>query len=355
MTSAVPAPAPAAAPASASASASVEAAPVVAVASAAGVAEVSIVIPCHSERGWDTLVGAVASALAQQPPPANVVVVVDHNPGLYDRARRELTGATVLENRFEQGASGTRNTGAWHTGTALVAFLDGDITAGPQWLAQLTAPFHDESVVGTGGAIAAAWERTRPRWMPDELLWAVGASYTGMPVTTAPVRNVWSASMAVRREVFAGVGGFREGFGKIGSRNRPEDTDLCLRMSEAGGRWMYVPEAVVAHDVPYERSTFRFLLRRCYAEGRGKVQMARLLDGSRSLGAERSYLTRTLPRAVLRDLTGAVRVRGGPPARMNHAARAATVLAAVAAAAAGGAVETLGTGRRKRRPAPPAG
>ena len=313
-------------------------------------APVSIVIPCHSDRGWDTLAGAVASALAQQPAPAGVVVVVDHNPRLYERARDHFSGVTVLQNRFEQGASGNRNTGAWHTTTDLVAFLDGDITAGPQWLAQLVAPFDDPSVVGTGGAIAAAWERSRPRWMPDELLWAVGASYTGMPTTTAPVRNVWSASMAVRRDRFADVGGFREGFGKIGARNRPEDTDLCLRMSADGGRWMYVPEAVVEHAVPAERSTFRFLLRRCYAEGRGKVQMARLLHGSRSLGTERSYLTRTLSRAVLRSLSGAVGAReAGQPHRTIHAARAATVVAAVAAAAIGGAMETFSAGRRGRR------
>jgi GT2 family glycosyltransferase len=313
-------------------------------------APVSVVIPCHTERGWDTLVSAVTSALAQEPAPAEVVVVVDHNPRLYYRARRDLSGVTVLENRFARGASGTRNTGSWHTTTPLIAFLDGDITAGPQWLATLVAPFDDPSVVGTGGAIAPAWERPRPRWMPDELLWAVGASYTGLPATTAPVRNVWSASMAVRRDVFAAVGGFREGFGKIGSRNRPEDTELCLRMSVDGGRWMYVPDSKVAHDVPAERSTFRFLLRRCYAEGRGKVQMSRLLDSSQNLGAERSYLSRTLPRAVLRDLSGAVRAER--PARAGHAARAGTVVAAVAAAAAGGAVESLGTGWRARRPRP---
>jgi GT2 family glycosyltransferase len=304
----------------------------------------SIVIPCHSDRGWTALVAAVASALAQQPAPADVVVVVDHNPGLYERARQHFAGVTVLENGFERGASGTRNTGAWHTSTALIAFLDGDITAGPQWLARLVAPFDDPAVVGTGGAIAAAWERSRPRWMPDELLWAVGASYTGMPTSTAPVRNVWSASMAVRRAVFADVGGFREGFGKIGNRNRPEDTDLCLRMAAGRGHWMYVPDAIVEHDVPAERSTFRFLLRRSYAEGRGKVQMARLLDSPSSLGTERSYLTRTLPRALLRDLSGAVRARDA-----TRGARAAAVVAAVAAAAVGGAVETLA---RRDRPAP---
>jgi GT2 family glycosyltransferase len=312
---------------------------------------VSVVIPCHSERNWDTLAGVVASALAQQPPPAEVVVVVDHNQRLFDRARRELPGATVLENRFKRGASGTRNTGARHTSTPLVVFLDSDITAGPRLVAELVAPFDDPSVVGTGGAIVAAWERSRPLWMPDELLWAVGASYTGLPATTAPVRNVWSASMAVRRDAFTAVGGFRDGFGKIGNRNRPEDTDLCMRMSENGGRWMYVPSAVVEHDVPADRSTFGFLLRRCYAEGRGKVQMARLLDGSRSLGAERSYLSHTLPRAVLRDLSHAVRPGDtARPARASHAARAGTVVAAVAAAAAGGVVETLDAGWRRHRP-----
>jgi GT2 family glycosyltransferase len=314
----------------------------------AGTTAVSVVIPCHTERNWDTLVRAVASALGQRPAaPDQVVVVVDHNPALFERARRQLTGVTVLENRFEPGASGNRNTGAWHATTPLLAFLDGDIAADADWLAQIMEPFTDPEVVGTGGAIAAAWSRSRPSWLPDELLWAFGASYTGMPTTTAAVRNVWSASMAVRRDAFISVGGFRDGFGKIGNRNRPEDTDLCLRMSEGGGRWMYVPDAVVEHDVPSERSTFRFLMRRCYAEGRGKVQMARLLGGSRTLGAERSYLSRTLPRAVLREASGAARVAG--PGRRQHAARAGTVVAAVAAAAVGGAVETVGAARRERR------
>jgi GT2 family glycosyltransferase len=312
-----------------------------------GIAEVSIVIPCHTERNWDTLVRAVASALGQrQVAPAEVVVVVDHNPALFERARRQLSGVTVLENRFEPGASGNRNTGSWHTTTPLIAFLDSDIAADPDWLAELIDPFTDPEVVGTGGAIAAAWSSSRPSWLPDELLWAVGVSYTSMPAT-AQVRNVWSASMAVRRDVFTAVGGFRDGFGKIGNRNRPEDTDLCLRMSEGGGRWMYVPDALVEHDVPPERSTFRYLMQRCYAEGRGKMQMARLLRGSRTLGTERSYLSRTLPRAVLREASGAVRVAG--PGRAQHASRAGTVVAAVAAAAVGGVVETLGAARRVPR------
>ena len=298
---------------------------------------VSIVIPTHSELRWKSLSRTVASARAQRSAVAEIVVVVDHNPALYRRAVRELTGVTVLENVYARGASGTRNTGAFHTRTPLIAFLDDDTVADPEWLGTLIAPLADPGVVGAGGGIVPAWEGDRPRWLPDELLWTVGVSYTGMPTTTAVIRNVWSASMVVRRATFVAVDGFRIGFGKLGDQNRPEDTELCLRMSAAGGgHFMYVPAAIIDHDVPTGRSTFRFLLSRCYAEGRGKVQMAGLLPRDQKLGAERDYVRRVLPRAVVRNLVAAGHGRG-----MFHALRAAAVVAAVAAAGLGGGVETL--------------
>ncbi|MEU8235581.1 glycosyltransferase family 2 protein [Actinoplanes sp. NPDC048967] len=299
--------------------------------------DISVVIPTHTERRWQSLVRTVRSARTQRHAPAEVVVVVDHNPALFRRIRRELPGVTVLENAYARGASGTRNTGAFHTGTPLIAFLDDDTVASPDWLGRLKAPFADPAVVGAGGGILPAWSGARPRWMPDELLWTVGVSYTGMPTATAPIRNVWSASMMVRRDAFTAVGGFRTGFGKLGDRNRPEDTELCLRMSAAGGgHWMYVPGALIDHEVPTERSTFRFLMRRCYAEGRGKVQMARLLPRVQKLGVERDYVRRILPRAVVRGLVAAGNGRGA-----THALQAVTVVAAVAAAGVGGGLETL--------------
>lgn len=299
--------------------------------------DVSIVIPTHSEKRWASLTRTIASAHAQTHPAAEIVVVVDHNPAMATRVRAEFPGVTVLENVYARGASGNRNTGAFHTRTPFIAFLDDDTVASPSWLAGQLVPFADPSVVGTGGGIIPAWAKSRPTWMPDELLWAVGVSYTGMPTRTAPIRNVWSANMIVRRDAFLAVGGFRTGFGKLGDQNRPEDTELCLRMSSAaGGRWMYVPDATIDHEVPAERSTFGFLMRRCYAEGRGKVQMAGLMPKDQELGAEKDYLRRILPRAVARNLADAGTGRG-----MYHALRAATVVAAVAAAAWGGGVETL--------------
>jgi glycosyltransferase involved in cell wall biosynthesis len=302
---------------------------------------VSVVIPCYTERRWAGLVEAVRTVQSQTLQPDEIVVVVDHNPRLYERACAMLPGVTVLESTGRQGAAGSRNTGVFHTTTPLIALLDDDCRARTDWLAHLVAPFRDRSVVGTGGTIAAIWERHRPVWLADEFLWTVGDSTTSQPSHTAPTRNVWAASMAVRRDVFTAVGGFRDGFGKVGDRARPEDTDLCLRMSRTGdGHWLHVPESLVEHAVPAGRATFGYFLTRCYQEGRGKVEMSRLLGADDALRLERTYLRHVLPRAVGRNVTAAARGRG-----RQHTMVAAAMIAGVVAAGVGGIVETLPRGR----------
>jgi hypothetical protein len=241
---------------------------------------------------------------------------------------------TVLANRYAAGGSGNRNTAVTATRTPLVALLDDDARARAGWLAALIAPLRDDSVIGTGGAIEPLWERQRPAWFPDEFLRTI-VSTALLPPTPAAMRNVWSASMALRRSCFDAVGGFRTEFGKQGSRPRPEDTDLCLRMSRStGGRWMYVPESVVDHCVPVARTMLRYVVGRCYHEGRGKIELARLAGGVGDLMIERDYLRRVLPRAVLCGLGLALSGRGA-----IHAARAGVLTMGVAAAIAGGLLE----------------
>jgi GT2 family glycosyltransferase len=191
---------------------------------------VSVVIACHDARRWPAVQATLASVAAQTLRPSRTVIVVDHNDELLRLVRSAHSGAdpaelAVLPNRLPRGASGSRNTGAAATDTPLVAFLDGDMVVPPHWLAALVAPLREPDVVGAGGATYPVW-RQRPRWVPEEFLWAFGGSYPGMPSQTATVRNVWSASMVVRREVFDAVGGFHLGFGKVGTRSRPEDTHL---------------------------------------------------------------------------------------------------------------------------------
>jgi GT2 family glycosyltransferase len=260
-------------------------------------------------KRWDYLRAAVASVASQTVPVQETVVVIDHEPDLLDRAQHELDDVTVVANVGHRGASGARNTGVAGSCGEMVAFLDDDAVAEPAWLEVLLRHFAQPEVIGVGGRLEPLWESPRPRWFPPEFAWTVGASYLGMPLNAGPVRNVWSVNMVIRREVFQAINGFREGFGKVGGRPSPEDTDLCLRASavRAGMKWVYDPAGVVAHRVPAQRATLRYFLHRCYHEGRGKALLTNLNGARESIREEHLYVRRTLSHGVLHGLREAVR------------------------------------------------
>lgn len=272
-------------------------------------ATTSVVIATQSLQRCQALTEAVTSTLVQDP--CEVVVAVDNNPDLHSWVREHLTCVIPVHNRGTPGASATRNAGARVATGNVVAFLDDDVVARPHWLQNLTAPLARPDVIGVGGLVEPVWLERAPNWMPEEFLWVVGASYRGLPSTAAPVRNVWSENMAVRRQDFWAVGGFREGFGKTGQRSQPEDTDFCIRLAAAleGRMWWYEPSARVGHSVPGDRKTLRFYVRRCYNEGQGKAEIATLLGRREGLRDERRHATKTLPTGIRRELRQAVATR----------------------------------------------
>lgn len=287
----------------------------------------SVVIATHSEERWETLLRALESAGAQEPAPLQIIVAVDHNDALCRRLEGLRRGIEVIDHQGVPGASGARNAGVEHATAPMIAFLDDDVQARAGWLRELLQPFGDPRVVGTGGMTLPRWQVGRPRWFPDEFGWVVGASFTGLPTEVSPVRNVWSENMAVRRELFEAVGGFRPGFGKSGrvSFSSREDTEVCIRVAAAvpGGQWLYVPSAVIDHEVPPDRSTFAFFLRRCYTEGLGKMEMRGQLGPGSDLTDERAYMLRVVPAAFVRALL------------RRDFARAGALAAGAAAAAVG--------------------
>lgn len=290
-------------------------------------ASCTVVVCVYTERRWDDINRGVAALLRQTAPPQEIVMVVDHAANLLNRAAEAFgSRITVIPNGQRQGLSGARNTGIDHSSGEVVAFLDDDAEPADDWLEQLLVALVDPAVLGVGGAAVPRWEHGRPGWLPPELDWVVGCSYVGLPVLGGPIRNPIGASMAFRRDAFR-TGGFRQDLGRVGTLPLGcEETELAIRASAAapGTRIMYQPSSVVHHHVTPDRGTWRYLARRCWSEGRSKAAVARLVGRQTALASERTYVSRTLPRAVVRDLSAAGNKR-----------RAAAVALAVAAAGCG--------------------
>jgi GT2 family glycosyltransferase len=294
---------------------------------------VSVVICAYTEARWPELVSAVRSVQAQTVPAQEIVLVIDHNDRLLARARSEIDGARVIENVETRGLSGARNSGIRVASGAVIAFLDDDAAAEPDWLAQLVGAYADPRVMGAGGAIVPRWEASRPAWMPRELDWVVGCTYRGMPEATAPVRNLIGCNMSFRREVFEMVGGFRSVLGRVGTKPVGcEETELCIRLlqHDPTARLIFEPSAAVRHLVPAGRGTWKYFAARCYAEGQSKAVMSRLVGTGDGLSSERAYVVRTLPRGVLGGLLDTL-VR----AKASGLGRAAAIVAGLGMTAAG--------------------
>ena len=275
-----------------------------------GTDRVSVVICAYTEDRWPELIAAVDSVRRQTMPPQEIILVIDHNQQLLARAREQLPDVVVLENRQPRGLSGARNSGIAAASGDVIAFMDEDATAAPDWLERLTRYYDSGEVLGVGGTIEPVWLAGRPTWFPAEFDWVVGCTYRGMPALTSRVRNLIGCNMSFRREVFQQVGGFRSGIGRVGMRPVGcEETELCIRLNQhqPQGTLLHEPRARVFHRVPKIRSSWRYFVARCYAEGLSKAIVSKFVGTADGLSSERTYTFRTLPRGIARGTWDAVR------------------------------------------------
>lgn len=302
-------------------------------------ADISVVVCAYTETRWGELLAAVESLQRQTLLPCEIILVIDHNPALFERSRQHFSGVTVIENHEQRGLSGARNSGLAAARGEIVAFMDEDAYAAPDWLETLAGGYADERMMGVGGAIIPVWSGERPGWFPEEFDWVVGCTYKGMPSEPALVRNLIGCNMSFRRAVSEAVGGFRDGIGRIGSKPVGcEETEFCIRANQLfeGKQFLYVPAARVFHHVPANRATWRYFRARCYAEGVSKALIGRYVGRESGLATERSYATRTLPLAMLRAL------------RQGKLRRAGAIVAGLALTAFGYAVESISATYRQR-------
>jgi GT2 family glycosyltransferase len=202
--------------------------------------KVSVVIPTHGRRA---LLERLLESLARQTLPAadyEVLIVHNHTDDGTEEMARAWCGRQSFAARYfrknNRGPARSRDFGAREGRGELIAFIDDDCVASPDWLAAGSAAF--------GGASNARVGLVQGMTLP----------MPGQP-QTFPCKTVTvdaasafyeTCNIFYRREAFDAVGGFSEEFL---DDFYGEDTDLGWKVVRHGYERRFAPQALVHHEV----------------------------------------------------------------------------------------------------------
>jgi GT2 family glycosyltransferase len=284
-------------------------------------------------------------------------IVVDASPGTETReVVRAFPGVEYRRNERGAGSTATsRRIGVSDLREDVVAFIDDDAYAEPEWLGELLRQYTDASVAGVGG-------RAR-NGQPDEERIGIGqiglllpnggltGYFSADPGRVVPVDHMLGANMSVRLSAVRSLGGIRDLYPGTCLR---EETDIALRMRRAGLTLLYTPTAVVRHVAGQYARGKRFDLRYRYYGSRNHVVLLATTLGWRDPHVLR--YGRTIAKRIVREVAGGARtVRRRPTAEMKARGLAGGITRAAADAAGtlsgvfAAAVATLRIRRAKAR------
>jgi glycosyltransferase involved in cell wall biosynthesis len=243
---------------------------------------IAAVICAHNEAHF--LPDVIASLVGQTlPADAYSIVVIDNaSTDATARVLKDLSGTPGLQTVHEAqpGLALARNRGLDATTADLIAFIDADAIAAPNWLERIANTFASFPRAGVvGGPVEVQWDHPRPRWWSsslDEALNQYAPSACGMDLTYP--RYPYGTNFALRRTAVPD-GGFALALGRRGGGLlAAEEGELCLRMEQANWTIRFEPTAVVRHRTVAQRLRRRYVLRRAFNHGRSQALLEALHD-----------------------------------------------------------------------------
>ena len=223
----------------------------------------SLIIPVYNRA--EEIGACLDSCLALDYPAAKLeIIVVDD--GSTDATREVVQGYPVklLALERNQGQSAARNRGAAVATGEILAFLDSDCLAEPQWLQELLPYFQDPAVALVGGYVASYYQETALDRYEEVCSPLNMGENPAFGLTPTDDFYVPTCNVLVRKDSYQAVGGLREDL-RLG-----EDVDLCWRLKEQGYKLLYIPRGRVAHK---HRNRFGPAFRRRFAYGSSEAHL----------------------------------------------------------------------------------
>jgi GT2 family glycosyltransferase len=204
-------------------------------------------------RNRPQMLQACLKHLKRQTVAPDEVIVVDSSTGEDTQAVLDAY-PQVVRLRIPDGRNNrpqAKNLGIAHASGDIIAFLDDDSMAQPDWLRFLLGPYADPSVGGVGGRVIDALEQARAT--PDDTRIGVVQHEGKIKMTTnfildpghpVEVDHLVGCNMSFRKDALLPIGGFDHNYT---GGNTLEETDVCIRVKRAGYRLIFEPRAVVDH------------------------------------------------------------------------------------------------------------
>jgi GT2 family glycosyltransferase len=184
--------------------------------------KVSIVIPVHN--GGEKFRRCLETVSALQPPPLELIVVSDGDTnGSADMAAQ--FDAQVIRLAERGGPARARNEGAWRARGEILLFIDADVAVPPDLIHRVIEAFegapHAAAIMGSydcdpaASGVISQYKNLLHHYVHQQ--------------SNEDAMTFWGACGAIRRDVFAAIGGFDERY------RRPcvEDIDLGYRLRAA--------------------------------------------------------------------------------------------------------------------------
>jgi succinoglycan biosynthesis protein ExoM len=213
-------------------------------------------------------------------PPTIEVVVVDNDLNgsaceFCDRLQPNYKWPLRCELESRKGVSYARNhvIAATSQAAEFIVMIDDDEFPAAQWLEQLLlAQQKYQADIVTGPVLPVFADKNIPNWLKEGDFCQLKRYETGHRMPVAYTNNV-----LVRSEIFQKIGQpFDERFALTGG----EDSDLFMRLYQAGYQIVWADEAIVYESIPKSRTTIRYILERSYRSWSIQSLLERKFDPS---------------------------------------------------------------------------
>jgi glycosyltransferase involved in cell wall biosynthesis len=231
------------------------------------------VVVCTYHR-YDALVvclQALRSGIQTAPEQSYEVIVIDNTPKPARQTQRNFDGAKSKNGKWiacdEIGLSHARNAGLAAASGEIVAFIDDDAIAVPQWVEEIIAAFERHpDVLAVGGKVVPEYPHGfEPAWLTPKLTELLSCIDWGDK--ERPLREgewIVGANMAFRRSVFANGSIFDAALGRKGSLGLLSNEDIAIIRRIGRDRILYDPAMLVRHVIPRDRLTHAWFRKRVF-------------------------------------------------------------------------------------------